>query len=84
MHRLKVWNRWRDFEHDGRASTNSHVRALKPTDETVCCFTDGSRQNGLSGCGFLAYKDGSEWFSGSISLGEWATIFQAEVHAISS
>ena len=44
----------------------------------VCCFTDGSRLNG-----FVAYKDGSEWFSGSVSLGEWATVFQAEIHVIS-
>ena len=32
----------------------------------------------------LDKKNGSEWFSGTISLGEWATVFQAEVHAISS
>ena len=41
--------------------------------------TGGGRGAG----GFVAYKDGSEWFSGSVSLGEWATVFQAEIHVIS-
>ena len=50
----------------------------------MCYFTDGSRLDELSGCEFITYKDGSEWFGGSISLGEWATVFQALVHAISS
>ena len=35
MHRLKVWNRWRDFELDGKASLKSHVKALKPTEEQL-------------------------------------------------
>ena len=123
MHRLKVWNRWRDFEQDGRKYLNSHKRSLRSAekhlpvlsmpfdiipsvrqrsfpaeflildranedieaaarlkDENVSCNTDGSRLNGLSGRGYVAYRNGLYRFSGSVPLGEWATVFQAEVH----
>ena len=33
MHRLKVWDRWTDFKLDGRRSLNSHVKALRSTEE---------------------------------------------------
>ena len=33
MHRLKVGERWRNFDSDGRRSLNSHVRALQLAEE---------------------------------------------------
>ena len=39
---------------------------------------------GRSGSGLVAYRDSEEWFSDSVPLGEWASVFQAEVHALTS
>ena len=33
MHTLKVWERWRNFDSNGKWSLNSHVRALQLTEE---------------------------------------------------
>ena len=125
-HRLTVWERWRNFDTDGRRSLNSHVRALQLSEErfsvlsmpsdiiptkkmqplsveciiqnkedavlnavnldadAINCFTDGSRMMGRSGSGLVAYRGNEEWFSDSVPLGEWATVFQAETHALTS
>ena len=50
----------------------------------VNCFSDGSHMLGRSGSELAAYRDNDEWFSDSVPLGEWATVFQAEVHALTS
>ena len=49
-----------------RAHAESEAAYLN--NRAVCCFTDGSRQIVLLGCGFVDYKDGSKWFNGSIWL----------------
>ena len=33
MHRLKVWERWKDFDSEGRRSLNSHLRAHQLIEE---------------------------------------------------
>ena len=33
MHRLKIWDKWTNFELDGRKLLNSHVKALSSTEE---------------------------------------------------
>ena len=50
----------------------------------VNCFSDGSRMIGHSGSRLVAYRDNDEWFSDSVPLGEWATVFQAEIHALTT
>ena len=52
--------------------------------DTIKCSTDGSRMMGRMGSGLVAYFGNEEWFSDSVSLGEWATVFQAENHALIS
>ena len=46
------------------------------------CFTDGSRQNGQAGAGYVVYNRGEEWLAGTWSLGSHSTVFQAELDAI--
>ena len=48
------------------------------------CFTGGSPMMGRSGSRLVAYRVNDERFSDSVPLGEWATVFQAEVHALTS
>ena len=48
------------------------------------CFTDGSKQNGLTGSGFVVFNQGSEISSKSISLGRAPSVFQAEILAINA
>ena len=49
---------------------------------SLSCFTDGSRQNGLSGAGYVVYCDNTEWLSEAWSLGSYPTVFQAKLDAI--
>ena len=49
---------------------------------SLSCFTDGSRQNGLSGAGYVVYCHNTEWLSEAWSLGNYSTVFQAELDAI--
>ena len=54
----------------------------------IVCYTDGSRADGRTGCGFTVWghRGGEtiELASASIYLGELATVFQAELFAIHS
>ena len=50
--------------------------------ECLSCFTDGLRQNGLSGAGYVVYHHNIEWLSEAWPLGSYPTIFQAELDAI--
>ena len=46
------------------------------------CFTDGSRQNGLSGAGYVVYCHKPEWLNEAWSLGNYPTVFQVELDAL--
>ena len=37
---------------------------------------------GRSGSGLVAYRDNDERFPDLVPLGEWTTVFQAEIHAL--
>ena len=39
MHSLNVWERWRNFDSDGRRSLNSYMRALQLTEEHFGVFS---------------------------------------------
>lgn len=53
---------------------------IYPPSEGTVCYTDGSKRNGLSGAGYYCE---SPLMEVSISTGEYATVFQTELHAIS-
>ena len=58
--------------------------AMDPEPAAFNCFTDGSRQGERSGCGYVVYDPGGERFNSTVPLGQYATVFQAEIHAIAS
>ena len=45
-------------------------------------FTDGSRHNEQTGCGFIIYKNNNKQSQESARLPDYATVFQAEVTAV--
>ena len=59
---------------EGRAVATKH-RLLGKV-EKLCMM-------GRSGSGFVPYR-GNEWFSESVPLGEWAPVFQAKTHTLTS
>ena len=48
----------------------------------LSCFTDGSRQNGLSGAGYVVYHHNTEWLTEAWLLDSYLTVFQAELDII--
>ena len=51
-------------------------------DDTVNCFTDGSRIDTSTGCGYVYRGKGNFIGQGFQNLGQFSTVFQAEVNAI--
>ena len=50
--------------------------------ECSSCFTDDSRQNGLSKAGYVVYCHNTEWLTEAWPLGSFSTVFQVELDAI--
>jgi hypothetical protein len=58
-------------------------RALAPMEDVdFTCYTDGSHVEGHTGTGFTLFYAGEEVFNNSIYLGTLASVFQAELYAI--
>ena len=65
--------------------TEAVEKATTLAPNNYSCFTDGSkREDGLSGSGYVIYHQGAEIHKESISLGCSASVFQAEIVAISA
>ena len=68
---------------EDRTVAAEKATALAPNNYS--CFTDGSkREDGLSGSGYVIFHQGVEIRKESISLGCSASVFQAEITAISA
>lgn len=59
-----------------------HADIVEYAGDPIRCYTDGSRMNDISGCGFTIQIKGEKDVNVSIPLGNHATVFQAEAHAI--
>ena len=68
-----------------REEMNRSLKKPKPTsDNTIHCFTDGSRFNDKSGSGYTVHSNLDLHFDGFHHLGGRTTVFQAEIHAITA
>ena len=67
-----------------RAEMNRSILRPKPTrPKTIYVFTDGSRFNNMSGCGFIIKNyENTLHISGFEQLGQLATVYQAELQAL--
>ena len=67
-----------------RAEMNRSIIRPKPTrPKTIYVFTDGSRFNNMSGCGFIIKNyENTLHISGFEQLGKLATVYQAELQAL--